>query len=349
MKAWESTLVGPASTLREALDRIDRTGHQIALVVDDQRRLLGTLSDGDARRALLTGLSLDAAVTSAMHTTPTCVRPDDDLQTVLSMMRRLGLHQVPVLDASGAVVGLQTINDFLKPSARENQVVIMAGGLGQRLQELTRDTPKPMLKVGPRPLLESIIRNLASQGFSRFLLAVNYRAEQIEQHFGDGTELGVEIRYLREHRRLGTAGALSLLPQQPELPIVVTNADLLAQEDFGAIVDCHVQCGAVATMAVRDYEMQVPFGVVHSQNDRILAIHEKPTHNFLVSAGIYVFSPEALDVIPADEYLDMPAMFEALIQQGHHCRAQPIRGYWLDIGRIPDYERANREFSEVFK
>jgi len=349
MKGWNETLVASTATLREALDCINRTGCQIALVVDADRRLLGTLSDGDARRALLNGLALDSNVVDAMHKTPTCAHHDDDRQAILATMRRLSLHQIPVLDTSGIVVGLQTVDDFLASPTRPNMVVIMAGGLGRRLDELTKDIPKPMLRVGPRPLLESIVRNLASQGFSKFLIAVNYKAEQIEQHFGDGREFGVEIAYLREDRRLGTAGALSLLPSRPELPIVVTNADLLAQEDFGAIVDQHVESGAEATMAVRDYEMQVPFGVVRAEDERILAIEEKPKHNFLVSAGIYVLSPSALDAIPSGEYFDMPSMFDSLILRGAHCRAQPIRGYWLDIGRLPDYERANREFSEVFK
>ncbi len=349
MKRWEETLVARSATLREALDCINRTGCQIALVVDEQRRLLGTLSDGDARRALLNGLVLDSSVLEAMQKAPTCAHPGDDRQAILATMRRLSLHQIPVLDAAGAVVGLQTVDDFLASPARPNMVVIMAGGLGRRLDELTKDVPKPMLRVGPRPLLESIVRNLASQGFRKFLIAVNYKAEQIEQHFGDGRQFGVDIAYLREDRRLGTAGALSLLPSRPDLPIVVTNADLLAQEDFGAIVDQHMESGADATMAVRDYEMQVPFGVVRAQDDRILAIEEKPKHTFLVSAGIYVLSPSVLDAIPSGEYFDMPSMFDALILRGAHCRAQPIRGYWLDIGRLPDYERANREFSEIFK
>jgi dTDP-glucose pyrophosphorylase len=349
MKQWESALVGPQTSLREALATIDRAGCQIALVVDGQRRLLGTLSDGDARRALLRGVGLDDRASAAMHDSPTCARQGDDRQSILATMRRLGLHQLPLLDADGIVVGLETVDDYLAAPQREQWVVIMAGGMGRRLEELTRETPKPMLKVGSRPLLETIVRSFADQGFRRFYFAVNYKAEQIEAHFGDGERLGVQIRYLRERERLGTAGALSLLPEPPSQPIFVTNGDLLTKEDYGHMLDRHVEADAHATMAVRDYEMQVPFGVVRERNGRIEAIEEKPVQRFVVSAGMYVLSPAALELVPQDRYFDMPSLFDAIVQRGLRSRCHHVDGYWLDIGRLPDYERANLDFDEVFR
>jgi dTDP-glucose pyrophosphorylase len=346
---WEQTLVGAGSSLRQALETIDRAGSQMALVVDAGRRLLGTLTDGDVRRGLLKGLRLDDPVAGAMHTAPTCARAGDSRQSILATMRRLGLHQVPVLDANGVVTGLATLDDFLVAQARENWVVIMAGGLGTRLEELTRETPKPMLRIGSRPLLETILRGYAEQGFSRFYFAVNYKAEQIEAHFGDGRAFDVEVRYLREQQRLGTAGALSLLPERPACPVVVTNADLLTKEDFGRMVDLHVDSGAEATMAVRDYEMQVPFGVVRERDGRIEAIEEKPTQRFVVSAGMYVLSPQALDLVPRDRFFDMPSLFTAMVERGLRTRCHAVNGYWLDIGRLHDYERANLDFDEVFR
>lgn len=349
MKSWEQVLVGPETTLREALEIIDRAGSQMALVVDVQRRLLGTLSDGDARRGLLKGLKLTDQVAAAMHTTPTCARDGDDRHSILSMMRRLGLHQIPVVDAHGVVVGLEIVDDYLITPLRDNWVVVMAGGIGSRLQDLTRDTPKPMLKVGARPLLETIVRSYAAQGFRRFYFAVHYKAEQIEAHFGDGNALGIEIQYLREQQRLGTAGALSLLPQAPTLPIVVTNADLLTKEDYSRMVDRHVEANADATMAVREYEMQVPFGVVREREGRIEGIEEKPVQRFVVSAGMYVLSPQALRLVPSGRFFDMPSLFEAMVREGMRTRCHYIDGYWLDIGRRPDYERANIDFAEVFR
>lgn len=349
MKSWEQALVGPHTTLREALETIDRAGCQIALVVGTDRRLLGTLSDGDARRGLLRGLNLGDRVEAAMHKSPTCAQAGEARHSILATMRRLGLHQIPVLDAAGSVVGLETVDDYLATPVREHWVVIMAGGLGTRLEELTRDTPKPMLKIGARPLLETIVRSYAEQGFHRFYFAVNYKSEQIEAHFGDGSALGVDVRYLREQARLGTAGALSLLPERPTLPVVVTNADLLTKEDYGRMVDRHVEAGADATMAVRDYEMQVPFGVVRERDGRIEAIEEKPVQRFVVSAGMYVLSPQALDLVPRNEFFDMPSLFGAMVERGMRTRCHAIDGYWLDIGRLPDFERANMDFNEVFR
>ena len=349
MKQWEKALVGIDVSLREAMAAIDRAGYQLALVVDEERRLLGSLSDGDARRALLAGMSLDDNVAAAVHRDPICARAGDDRDAVLALMRQKNLHQIPLVDARGVVVGLDHVDDFLVPPRRDNWVVIMAGGLGSRLQELTRDIPKPMLTIGSRPLLETIVRGYLAQGFHRFYFAVNYKAELIDAHFGDGSRFGAEIRYLREDRRLGTAGALSLLPEVPELPIVVTNADLLTKEDIGYMVDQHVEQGGEATMAVRHYEMQVPFGVVREEGGCIEAIEEKPVQRFVVSAGIYVLSPGVLRHVPADTYFDMPSLFEALTRDGRRARCHYINGYWLDIGRMPDYERANLDYPEVFK
>ena len=348
MKNWEQALVAPATTLREALAVIDQAGCQMALVVDADRRLLGTLSDGDVRRGLLRGMSLTDPVSSAMFLTPTVARASEDPQAINARMRDLQLHQMPIVTAAGTVVGMAVVDDFLRAPARDSWVVIMAGGLGSRLQQLTRDTPKPMLRVGSRPLLETILRGFADQGFRQFHFAVNYKAEQIERHFGNGQAFGVDIHYLREDRRLGTAGALSLLPQVPAHPLLVTNADLLTKVDCGAMLDEHVSTGADATMAVREYEMQVPFGVVREDQGRIAAIDEKPKQYFTVSAGIYVLSPQMLGLVPPATFFDMPALFSLAAERQMHTRCHHIDGYWLDIGRLPDYERANLEYAEVF-
>lgn len=349
MKTWEHALVSPEMNLRQALAIIDQAGSQMALVVDERRALLGTLSDGDARRGLLRGLSLEEKVTTAMHRNPTVAGAHESRQAILAKMRRSGLHQMPIVNGDGVVVGMEVVDDFLSTPTRDNWVVIMAGGLGRRLEQLTQDTPKPMLRVGSRPLLETIVKGYSAQGFRRFYFAVNYKAEQIERYFGDGRAFGVEIRYLREDRRLGTAGALSLLPEVPGQDFVVTNADLLMKEDFGSMLDGHAESQADATMAVREYEMQVPFGVVRERDGYIEAIEEKPVQRFTVSAGIYVLSPRMLPLVPANTFFDMPSLFEAAA--GHHMRARchRIEGYWLDIGRPPDYERANLEFDEVFQ
>lgn len=349
MKNWEQVLVGPQTSLRDALITIDSTGSQFALVVDGERQLLGTLSDGDIRRALLKGTTLADPVIHAMHRSPLTAKSSEERAGILATMRRRGVHQMPVVDARNRVVGLESYVDYFDRPRRSNPVIIMAGGLGRRLGDLTRDVPKPMLPVGSRPLLETIVRHVAEQGFDRLFLAVNYKAEQIEAHFGDGSSLGVNIHYLREQQALGTAGALSLLPELPNEPCLVTNADLLTKEDFGQMVDRHTEAGADATMAVRPYEMQVPFGVVRERDGQIEGIEEKPLQRFVVSAGIYVLSPQALALVPQGRGYDMPTLFEELIRRGMRARCHHVRSYWLDIGRVPDYERANIDFDEVFR
>jgi dTDP-glucose pyrophosphorylase len=349
VKSWERVLIGPASPLRDALEKIDKAGTRMVLVVDETRRLLGSLSDGDIRRGLLRGLTLSDPVASAMHVGPTTADAGEGRHAILARMRKLGVYQMPVIDRDGVVVGLETVDDLLTTPARNNPVVIMAGGRGIRLAELTQETPKPMLKVGSRPLLETIIASLAEQGFSRIYLAVNYKAEQIEKHFGDGSAFDVNISYLREDRPMGTAGALGLLTETPTLPLIVTNADLLTREDYGHMLDRHVESKAHATMAVRNYEMQVPFGVVREGETGIEAIEEKPIQRFVVSAGMYVLSPSVLELIPKQQPLDMPALFELMMNRDMQTRCHHIDGYWLDIGRMADYERANLDFAEIFR
>jgi NDP-sugar pyrophosphorylase family protein len=267
---------------------------------------------------------------------------------MLALLRAHSLRQLPILDAAGRVVGLVTPADFLDIRVRTNPVVIMAGGKGERLAELTRDTPKPMLKVGSRPILDTIVGGLAGQGFRNFWLAVNYKADQIEDHFGDGSAMGVDIRYLREDKPLGTCGALALLPRPGE-PFVVTNGDVLAKADYSHVLDSHLQSDAQATVVVRDYQMQVPFGVVASDGAQVTRIEEKPTRNYTISAGVYVLSPEVLDLVPADTFYDMPALIADMIARRRPVRQQRAEGYWMDIGRAPDYAQANADFGAVFE
>jgi dTDP-glucose pyrophosphorylase/CBS domain-containing protein len=348
MKNWEQALIGPDTSLRETLEKIDKAGIRMVLVVDGNRRLLGTLSDGDVRRGFLRGLTLADKSSLAMHTSPTKVKVGEE-QNVIATMRRLGLYQIPIVDAEDVVVGLETVDDLFATPPRDNWVVIMAGGRGTRLAELTHTTPKPMLKVGSRPILETIVCSFSAQGFRNIYLAVNYKAEQIHSHFGDGSAFGVNISYLREDQPMGTAGALNLLDEQPSLPIIVTNGDLLTKENFGYMLNRHIDSQADATMAVRNYEMQVPFGVVTERDGGIASIEEKPIQHFVVSAGIYVLSPPVLRLVPDNQLFDMPSLFEVMVKHGMKTRCHHIDGYWLDIGRMADYERANLDFAEIFR
>ena len=343
---WKSVLVSPQATVRDALEVINAARSQFAIVVDSDGRLLGTLSDGDVRRGLLGNISLEDAVEKCMCRDPNVAKSGQSSDDILTLMRRSGLHQIPIVNADRRVIGLKTIDDFLHITSLQNPVVIMAGGLGSRLNELTRERPKPMLPVGGRPLLEIIIKRFATQGFSKIWLAVNYRAEVIEDYFGDGRAFGIDIQYLREEKRLGTAGALSLLPAGFEQPVIVSNADLLANLDYTELVDAHTSSGAVATMAVREHEYQIPFGVVKESGGWIQRVEEKPVHRVVVNAGVYILSPTAIRRIPHDTYFEMPQLFENLIADQQSVFCHKLNGYWLDIGHRTDYERANADFSE---
>lgn len=349
MNNWEDVLVAPEDTIRTTLLKIDALGAQLALVTDVNRRLLGTVSDGDIRRGLLKGLALSEPVVKCMNLTPQTTKSTVAPQEVISLMRSKKLHQIPIVDAENRVVDLKILDEYILPTRRTNWVVLMAGGLGTRLGDLTKETPKPMLRVGDKPLLETIVRNFIDQGFDNFYFSVNYKAEIIEEHFGDGEKFGAQIRYIREAKRTGTAGSLSLLPEQPHEPVIVVNGDLLAKIDYTHMLDRHVDAGVTATMGVSEHQFQIPYGVVHETNGYISRIEEKPIHKSLISAGVYVLSPAALAYVPKDTFFDMPSLFEELIECNLRAATYKVHGYWLDIGQIPDYQKANDDIGFVYK
>ncbi|GGG84536.1 nucleotidyltransferase family protein [Paenibacillus radicis (ex Gao et al. 2016)] len=346
MKNIEKLLISPVTSILEALKIIDKGSVQIALVVDNEQRLIGTLTDGDIRRGILRGIDLNREVSLIMKSDPTVSYVDDSRDIIFSKMKHCHLKHIPVIDQHGRVVRLDLLDEIITSERCDNWVVLMAGGLGTRLGELTRDCPKPLLKVGSKPILEVILENFISNGFYRFIISVNYKAEMIIDYFGDGSKWGVEIVYVQETKRLGTAGALSLLPFVPDKPIIVMNGDLLTKINFQQLIDFHAETKASATMCVREYEFQVPYGVVKVDNFRLESIEEKPLQRFFISGGIYVISPDALQHIPSNTFYDMPTLFEKLLQSKAATSAFPIREYWIDIGRADDFERANIEYEE---
>lgn len=345
---WDNMLISPETSILKTLEIIDNNSRQIALVVDQGQRLLGTVTDGDIRRGLLKGRLLIDPVSTVMNAYPTVASLYDSRENIFALMKIRQLHQMPVLDEEGRVIKVEVLSDMFQPKLRDNWVVLMAGGLGTRLHPLTEDCPKPLLKVGNKPLLETILMNFIEQGFHRFYLSVNYKAEMIERHFGDGSRWNVEIRYLHEDKKLGTAGALSLLPKIPTEPIFVMNGDLLTKVNFEQLLDFHIAHNAIATMCVREYDYQIPYGLVKLDKHRLLGIEEKPIQRYFVNAGIYVLDPSAIALIPDNRYFDMPSLFDGLVKEKKQTIAFPVREYWLDIGRVSDFERANVEFAEVF-
>jgi dTDP-glucose pyrophosphorylase/predicted transcriptional regulator len=346
---WRHILTSPKTSIRTALELIDRSICQIVLVVDDNDRLLGTMTDGDARRGILRGIPLDESVERVMKTTPVFARAESSIEERLSMVDPKHIWQLPIVDASGRIIGVEVLRDFQELTEKDNWVVIMAGGVGARLRPLTNDCPKPLLKVGTKPILETILENFISYGFRKFYFSVCYKDEMLKDYFGDGVRWGAQIQYLREESGLGTAGALGLLDKKPKEPMIVMNGDLLTKINFRQLLDFHREQKAVATMCIREYDFQVPYGVVALKEQRIHQLDEKPIHRFFVNAGIYVLEPSVLKHIPKDSTFDMPHLFEKLIKRKQNVAAFPIREYWLDIGRMDDLEQANVDFFRVFK
>lgn len=332
--------IKPETTIQETLAIIDAGAMKIALVVDDAGRLVGTVTDGDIRRGLLRQVPMSAAVESVMNTRPLTVTPDVTDAAILVMMRRSGLYQVPVVDGSGRCIDLKTLTELEGVRPRDNAVMLMVGGKGMRLRPLTDTIPKPLLPVGERPLLETILDRLKECGFRDIFMSINYRGDMIRRHFGDGRAFGVAISYIEEETELGTAGALGLVPQRVTAPMIVMNGDILTRVPFDRLVDFHNHSGADVTVCVREFDMEVPYGVVDIEGDRVAGIREKPVHSFFISAGIYVLSPRAFRSVAENRRVDMPELLSMLVDRGMNVVPFPIREYWLDIGRPVDYERA---------
>lgn len=337
---WRRTLLPATATLKQAIGRLDETGMQIVIVVDEDDLLVGTLTDGDIRRGLLRGLDLGSPIDQVVHREPMVVPPQWQRDTVLQLMQANQIHQLPVIDENRRVVGLYLFSELLLPDRRDNLMVVMAGGKGTRLMPYTENCPKPLLPVGSKPMLEHILVRARDEGFTRFAFSVHYLGHMIEEYFGDGARWQVQVDYVREDEPLGTAGALGLLATRPDKPFIVTNGDVLTDIRYGEVLDFHYRHQACATMAVRQYEWQHPFGVVHIEGVDIVGFEEKPTNRTHINAGVYVLSPAALDVLTPGERCDMPTLFTRLKERGKRTIVYPMHEPWLDVGRPDDLERA---------
>lgn len=331
------------ASIRSALEAIDSGAVDIALAVDGDGKLVGTVTDGDIRRAILRGASLTDSITCCMSRKFTAVGTKATRAEVLDMMRARVFEQIPIVDESGRVVGVHLLREMLGAVPRPNWAVVMAGGRGERLRPLTDSIPKPMIKVAGRPILERIVLHLVGSGIRNIFLAVNYKAEMIQEHFGDGSAFGCRIEYLRETSPLGTGGALSLLPTLPEHPLLVLNGDLVTQFDVAGMLRTHTENGHKATVAVHEYLHIVPFGVLDVASDRVVGLREKPTQSWQTNAGVYVLAPELLTRVPKDTFFSLPALLEECLERGEHVGVFSLEDDWIDVGRHQELKRARGE------
>jgi dTDP-glucose pyrophosphorylase len=340
MYDWRKILITSQDPITKAISLLDQEGLQIVLVVDEQLRLVGTITDGDVRRGLIRGLTLESSVSEIMRSDPRSAAKKDGRKEILIKMKALGLLQMPVLDESKVVVGLETLNNLNRTKRYDTPVFLMAGGFGKRLHPLTLSTPKPLLKIGDKPILQSILENFIVGGFHQFYISTHYKAEQLREYFGSGSDWNVDIEYIHEDVPLGTAGALGLLPDHlPKIPLIMMNGDLLTELNFGQLLRYHEESGGVGTLCVREYDIQVPYGVITASENSVKEIIEKPVHKVFVNAGIYVLNPEFYSKVEIGQYVDMPELIQSQISEGARINMYPLHEYWLDIGRMEDFER----------
>ena len=335
MERLEEFTISKSATLRDVFSRLEATGLKIVFVVDGPMRLIGTITDGDLRRATLRKVPLSASVMEIMNPNFTYVIHPFSNDAVVKLMRVNRLQQIPVISQDGALMEVVSMEDLLQPPRLENTMVIMAGGKGERLRPLTDHCPKPMLKVGDKPILEIILQRCIDSGITEFLFSVNYLKDIVKDYFGDGREWSVKIEYLEEDKPLGTAGALSLIDKRLEAPVLVMNGDVLTRVDFADLLKLHEQTNASATVCVRHYEFEVPYGVVSHKDGQVLKFEEKPRHSCFVNAGVYVLNAEVISSMKPNSYYDMPSLLQQQAEAGERISAFSLTDSWLDVGN-PD-------------
>ncbi|MDY0043963.1 MAG: nucleotidyltransferase family protein [Syntrophales bacterium] len=345
----QSLFISPDHSIREAMECIERGSCGIALVVDKDSRLLGTVTDGDVRRAVLANIKLDSPVSiilknkiSTQYSKPVTASLQTNQATLITLMRRSVLRQIPILDYEGKVVDLVMLADLLPTQDLPLQAVIMAGGLGKRLRPLTENLPKPMLPVAGKPLMELVIEQLKQIGIRRIHVTTHYKSEKISSYFGDGSSFGVELNYVNEERPMGTGGALGMI-KPLKGPMLVINGDILTQVNFRAMLSYHQEQQAIMTVAVKQYDLKVPYGVIECKGSRVCGLKEKPLMHFLVNAGVYLLETEVYEYIPENEPFNMTDLIQRLLDANQIVASFPIIEYWLDIGQHADYEKAQSD------
>jgi dTDP-glucose pyrophosphorylase/CBS domain-containing protein len=349
MEKWKKVILKPDDTMQLAIKVLTKEALQIIMVSDYQDRLIGTVTDGDIRRALINHLDLSTPLEKIMNHEPISGSILDSKDKLFSIMNAKNLLQIPILDEKGLIVGLEIIQNLLKKPIYDNPVFLMAGGFGKRLNPLTNNVPKPLLNVGKKPILETIIEQFIQCGFHNFFISTHYKSEMLKNHFGNGSNWGVSIQYIHEESPLGTAGSLGLLPNNiSNLPILMMNGDVLTKVNFDNLLNNHIKSGAIATVCSREYDLQVPYGVIQSKGQEVQGIVEKPIHKFFVNAGIYVLDPSIIKILDGVTKIDMPDLLTNQIQQNKKVNTFPIYEYWIDIGHLEEYERANTEINNLF-
>jgi len=347
---WRAAVITSASTVREGLARLNEAGLGLIIFLEEDGRLKGIATDGDIRRGLLRDIDLDSPLDSVLVLPSIIATLGMEPSTVLSLLSVNKIRHAPVVDELGKVIGVYEVEALYHDAIVKDEssiFVIMAGGLGQRLKPFTDSCPKPMLEIDGDPMLKIILERAKGQGFKRFAISVNYKAEMIKEFFGDGSQFGVDIMYLEEQSPLGTAGALSLFGSEISRNFVVTNGDVLARVNYREMLRFAEFHGAVGLMAVREHQTKNPFGVVNTSGFELTGFEEKPVYRSMINAGIYVLNRDAVALLEPSLHCDMPTLFSRVKASGMRTLVYPIHEDWLDVGRPEDLQLARTiEFKE---
>ena len=350
MQDLQNITIKPTASLRDTMRVLDKGSLRIVLVCNEKKELLGTVTDGDIRRGLLNNANMNDCITEVMNDKPTVMLNNTSIIERLELMKSLDLLAVPIIDDIGVLVGVETLAQALKLPKRDNPVFIMAGGFGTRLQPLTDYCPKPMLRVGEKPMLEHLINQFISFGFHSFFVSTHYLPEVIRDYFGDGSKWDVSIQYVHEDIPLGTGGALGLLPKTlPQLPLIMMNGDVLTKINFTELLDHHELNNLDATMCVREMEYKISYGVVESKDGLITNMVEKPTYRYHINTGIYVLNPEYITSVQPNTQIDLPTLLEQRIDTNKKVGIYTTHEYWLDIGQMTDYQKAQQDIKGFYQ
>lgn len=341
-KVFQSVTVAINKDIKICIESMEKSGLKTAVITDLDGKLCGLVSDGDVRRALYGGLSINTSVTEVMSSRPIVITGHVDKDEALRMMEDSKVTFIPSVDGKGVLKGIWLSSFFEELPVLENSFVIMAGGKGSRLGKLTSEIPKPLLDVGGMSIIERIIRSAKQSGFRNFIITVNYLAHKITESLGDGSRLGVNIEYVEEGKPLGTAGSLSLISPRPTSEFIVVNGDIISDICYRELLEYHLNLSSNATIAVRSHVIQNPYGVLHIINNELLSCEEKPKYLSDINAGMYVLHPKVLDELQLDVYCDMPNLLLDLVDSGGRVTVYRLEAPWLDVGKPDDLSDARR-------
>lgn len=350
MRDWKNILIDPNTSILQTIKVIDQEGLRAALIVNSLQQLLGMVTDGDIRRCILNNTHLNEPIQKIMNASPIVANLHESREQILARLQKNSIYHMPIVDENNHVVGFETLDQLVTKNNKNNLVIVMAGGLGTRLHPLTMDCPKPLLKIANKPMLEVVLESFIKCGFQKFCIAVNYKADMIKHYFADGSKWNIQIDYLQESKRLGTAGALGLLNPIPSEAVFVINADVVTNIDFQCLQTFHQESKVDATLCIRQHEQIIPYGVVYrdEQTHHLINIIEKPARQFFVNAGIYILEPHLLSLIKPNIYYDMPEFLLDCVKIGRKVAAFPIREYWMDIGQPEDLQKMHLDYEKVF-